>query len=281
MPTALLTPSGDPPTLVPVVEWFVDFLIKGHIPKPDSKKKGKRNFMLELSDMLLLERSSPLYERWEGFNKLRHAAEGQILNLGWQDRAIMLRSACEWALNSSPYVRGQISAHYNLLPQRVVRRRADENALIIAPIGRDNQKRPFFRLDDTARIYKAGSFYSVNNTWEAVTDNVDDLNKLASSLDSNSSTGKKASAKSPELEKAFKKHIQTEIIPNLGLSEERLRHLSHTYNEDLKAQQRAERQALMQEAAAAAPEPVEAETPSVANGGRRAAAKRVNYKGVF
>lgn len=281
MPASLLTPAGEPPSLVPVVEWFVDFLIKGHIPKPDSKKKGKRNFMLELSDLLMLDLSSPLSERWEGFNKLRHSAEGQILNLGWQDRAIMLRSACEWALNSSPYVRGQISAQYNLLPQRVVRRKPEENPLIMTPIGRDSQRRPYYRLDDTARVYKAGSFYSVNNYWEVVSDNREDLGKLAASLKSvEADNGEEKPGPSPEMEAALKAHIETEIIPNLGLCEERLRHLSRTYNEELKAQQRADRQA--QAWAAAHPEAEAApEEPEILNGGRRAAAKRINYKGAL
>lgn len=240
--------------------------------------------MLELSDLLMADLASPLRERWEGFNKLRHTAQGQVLRLDWQDRAIMLRSTCEWALNSSPYVRGQISSHYNLLPQRVVRRRPEENPLIIAPIGRDRNRNPYFRLDDTPRIYRAGSFYNANNYWEPITETAEDVARLATSFDAAASTGKKAAGntKTPELERAFKKHLQTEVIPNLGLSEERLRMLSRTYNEWIKAEQRAARQERAHVEQSVEPEPLPVAddiSAASANGSRRAAAKRINYKG--
>lgn len=272
------------------MDWLVFNLLRGHIPKPDHKKKGKRNFLLELSDLLMVDLASSLSERWNGINKLKDEADGWVLNLGWEDRAVMIRNMCEWALAHSPYIRDQVYLHYNLQPQRVVRRRPEENALIIAPIGRDQHRNSYYRLDDSPRIYKAGSTYSSSSIWVPMSDSAQDILTLASSLGPAPSPAKSkgkspSKATGPEVE--LKNYLENEVVPSLPDCAARLKAIRAEHDASIKAQDRLDRQSHahlqpgLPDAGAADVSFQDDASMASSTGSRRAAAKRVNYKGAL
>ncbi|GAA97522.1 uncharacterized protein L969DRAFT_56079 [Mixia osmundae IAM 14324] len=174
-----------PPTLLKDINPNVDYqpslemVMKALIELLDANKVKKwEAYLHEVISDRLKAKDCSLSELWDHQNRCRSG----FWSMSWEDKLTLMRVLCDHALTTSEKCRTIITEKYHIVANAKAYRTASSNSLVLEKLGTDKQRRSWWQLDDSPRLYAMGSPYTAKSAWTPVSTTPDELRQAVSEL---------------------------------------------------------------------------------------------------